>query len=71
LKGHKVSVLLTIKEAAKRLSLSQSKVYRMTIDGELESIHIGRAVRVPEKAVDDLINQQRPSFPDYLKGDDK
>ena len=52
-----MSVLLTIKEAAKRLSLSQSKVYRMTIDGELESIHIGRAVRVPEKAIDDLINQ--------------
>ena len=66
-----MSVLLTIKEAAKRLSLSESKVYRTTIDGELEAIHIGRAVRVPEKAIDDLINQQRPSFPDYLKGDDK
>jgi len=37
----------------------------------LQSIHIGRAVRVPEKALEDLINQQRPSFPDYLKGDKK
>ena len=43
----------------------------MTLDGELESIHIGRAVRVPEKAIDNLINKQRPEFPDYLKGDDK
>ena len=63
--------LLTIRQAAERLSLSESKVYRMTIEGELQSIHIGRAVRVPEKALEDLINQQRPSFPDYLKGDDK
>jgi excisionase family DNA binding protein len=66
-----VSVLLTIQEVAKRLSLSESKVYRMTIEGELQSIHIGRAVRVPEKALEDLITQQRPSFPDYLKGDKK
>jgi len=66
-----VSLLVTIKEAAKRLSISESKVYRMTLDGELESIHIGRAVRVPEKAIDNLINKQRPGFPDYLKGDDK
>ena len=43
----------------------------MTLAGELESIHIGRAVRVPEKAIDNLINKQRPGFPDYLKGDDK
>lgn len=66
-----MSLLVTIKEAAKRLSISESKVYRMTLDGELESIHIGRAVRVPEKAIDNLINKQRPGFPDYLKGDDK
>ena len=66
-----MSLLVTIKEAAQRLSLSKSKVYRMTLDGELESIHIGRAVRVPEKAIDNLINKQRPGFPDYLKGDDK
>lgn len=66
-----MSLLVTIKEAAKRLSLSESKVYRMTLAGELESIHIGRAVRVPEKAIDNLINKQRPGFPDYLKGDDK
>jgi len=66
-----VSVLLTIQEAAKRLSLSESKVYRMTIAGELDSIHIGRAVRVPEKALQDLVNQHRPGFPDYLKAGNK
>jgi len=66
-----VSVLLTIQEAAKRLSLSESKVYRMTIAGELDSIHIGRAVRVPEKAIQKLIDQHRPGFPEYLKGDNK
>jgi excisionase family DNA binding protein len=46
-----MSSLITVKEAAKRLSLSESKVYRMTMDGELASVHIGRAVRVPEEAV--------------------
>jgi len=66
-----VSTLLTIEEVAKRLSLSKSKVYRMTMDGELESLHIGRAVRIPEKAVNELINQNRPSLPDYLKGANK
>jgi excisionase family DNA binding protein len=71
LKGHNVSVLLTIQEAAKRLSLSESKVYRMTIAGELDSIHIGRAVRVPEKAIQKLIDQHRPGFPEYLKGENK
>lgn len=66
-----MSLLITVKEAAKRLSLSESKVYRMTMDGELESIHIGRAVRVPETALDALVNQTRPEFPDYLQGDRK
>ena len=66
-----MSLLITVKEVAKRLSLSESKVYRMTMDGELESIHIGRAVRVPETALDALVNQKRPEFPDYLQGDRK
>lgn len=63
-----MSTLLTIEQAASRLSLSKSKVYRMTLEGELDSVHIGRAVRVPERALNDLINQVRSSVPDYLKG---
>ena len=66
-----MSKLLTIQEAAERLSLSESKVYRMTIQGELESIHIGRAVRVPEKAIEAITNPSRPSLPSYLKGEKK
>jgi excisionase family DNA binding protein len=43
-----MSSLITVKEAAKRLSLSESKVYRMTMSGELYSKRLGRAVRIPE-----------------------
>jgi len=65
----KVSQLVTIKAAAKRLSLSESKVYRMTMEGELDAVHIGRAVRIPSNALDEIINRYRPELPDYLKGE--
>ena len=63
-----MSSLLTVKEAAKRLSLSESKVYRMTLEGELESIHIGRAVRVPEDAVSNFGRIKPLELPGYLQG---
>ena len=44
-------VLLKADEAAEVLSLGRSKVYQMIAAGELPSIRIGRAVRVPTVAL--------------------
>lgn len=43
--------LLTVPEAARRLSLGRATAYRMVQMGELPSVRIGRAVRVPAQAL--------------------
>lgn len=63
-----MSSLLTVRETASRLSLSESKVYKMIDSGELPVQRIGRAVRVPESAVNYLAEPNPLSLPSYLKG---
>ena len=63
-----MSSLLTVRQAAERLSLSESKVYRMTISGELPVQRIGRAVRIPESASNFLAEPEPFALPAYLKG---
>jgi excisionase family DNA binding protein len=63
-----MSSLLTVRQAAERLSLSESKVYRMTISGELPVQRIGRAVRIPESAINFLTEPAPLALPAYLKG---
>jgi excisionase family DNA binding protein len=48
-------LLLTPAEVAVRLGLSRSKVYRMIERGELPSLRIGRAVRVPCRAFEEWL----------------
>ena len=66
-----MSSLLTVRQAAERLSLSESKVYRMTISGELPVQRIGRAVRIPESAINFLAEPTPLALPDYLTGGSK
>ena len=66
-----MSSLLTVRQAAERLSLSESKVYRMIISGELPVQRIGRAVRIPESAINFLAEPSPLSLPAYLKGGQK
>lgn len=40
-------VLLTVTEAARRLSLGRATAYQLVRQGDLPSVRIGRAVRVP------------------------
>lgn len=47
--------LLTLKEVAERLKVSQSWVYRKRRAGILPHIQIGRTTRVREKALDQWI----------------
>ena len=65
-----MSSLITVRNAAQRLSLSESKVYRMATGGELPAVYIGRSLRIPEGAVDALANPfQEASLP--TKGEGK
>jgi excisionase family DNA binding protein len=52
-------MLLTPAEAADYLSIGRSTTYRMIRSGELPSISIGRAVRVPVKALDEWVERQQ------------
>ena len=63
--------LLTVRQAAERLSLSESKVYRMTLSGELPVQRIGRAVRIPESAINFLAEPTPLVLPAYLTGGSK
>ena len=52
-------LLLTPKAAAKRLSLAESTVYQLLTSGQLESISIGRARRIPMEALVSYIDRLR------------
>ena len=49
--------LLTVSEAADMLGLGRSKAYQLVMQGELRSIQIGRARRVPVAALDEFIQR--------------
>jgi excisionase family DNA binding protein len=55
------TILITIDEAARRLSLAPRTIYRLINRGHIESVHIGRAVRVVESSLDSYITSLRHS----------
>jgi len=52
-------LLLTPAEAAEQLGLGRSTVYELLATGELESICIGRARRIPRDALDGYVARLR------------
>ncbi|MGA8725432.1 MAG: excisionase family DNA-binding protein [Acidimicrobiales bacterium] len=48
-------VLLTVEEAAERLSIGRTKAFELIAKGELESVMIGRARRVPVQALEPFV----------------
>lgn len=50
--------LITVEEAARRLSLSRSVVYRLMRDHELDDVKIGRSRRIVADSVDDYIGRK-------------
>lgn len=52
-------LLLTTKEAREVLSLNRTRMYEMLAAGEIPSIRIGRAIRIPVKALEQWIEQQQ------------
>ena len=49
--------LLSPHELAERLSVSRWTVYKMIGDGRIQSIKIGRLVRIPESEVLQIVEQ--------------
>lgn len=52
-------LLLTVQQAAEMLAIGRSTAYELIADGELEVVHIRRAVRVPMAAVEDYVTRLR------------
>lgn len=50
-------LLLKVKDAAKMLGLSRTKVYEMIASGELPVVRIGTAVRVPRQRLLEWIEE--------------
>ncbi|MFF2792159.1 excisionase family DNA-binding protein [Streptomyces sp. NPDC058049] len=52
-------VLLTVEEAARRLSIGRTTCFHLIGSGQLESVPIGRLRRVPAEAVHDFLARLR------------
>lgn len=52
------SYLLSAEEAARRMGVSPSTVYRMIQRYEIEYVRIGRLLRIRPQAVDDYLRKQ-------------
>ena len=52
-------LLLTTKEAAKRLSLARSTLYQLLTAGEIESVKIGGCRRIPLDALAAYVQRLR------------
>ena len=50
-------VMLTIVEAAQRLSIGRSMLYELMASGAIESVHIGRLRRIPVDCLADFVDR--------------
>jgi excisionase family DNA binding protein len=51
-------LLLTVGEAADRLGVGRSFLYQLLQRGELQSLKLGRARRVPLRALDEFVDKR-------------
>ena len=54
-------MLLTVVEAARRLAIGRSSMYRLLEAGQIRSIHVGRSHRIPVDALVEFVNKQQPT----------
>lgn len=52
-------LLLRIEEAADRLGIGRSLMYRLVLSGEVESVPVGRLRRIPCEALTDYVERLR------------
>ncbi len=54
-----IGMLLKVPDAAEILSVGRSTIYNLIAEGELETVHIGRSVRVVTASIEEFIDRQR------------
>jgi excisionase family DNA binding protein len=54
-----VPLLLTAVEAAQMLSVGRTTVYELITAGDLETVHIGRCMRIPADSVHAFVARRR------------
>ena len=65
-------VLLTVTEAALRLGVGRSFLYNLVTRGEIASVKLGRARRIPVAALEEfVIRLQAAGRADAIGGDSK
>jgi excisionase family DNA binding protein len=52
-------VLLRVEEAAELLGLGRTKTYELVLSGELESVKVGKARRIPRAALEEFVERLR------------
>ena len=60
-------ILFSVAEAAGLMGLGRSLVYQLVMRGDLRSIKLGRARRIPAKALDEYIQRLQS---EQCEGDD-
>lgn len=51
--------LLTPDEAARVLSVSRKRIYEMSCAREIDTVHVGRSLRIPADAVESYLARRR------------
>jgi excisionase family DNA binding protein len=51
-------LLVTVTEAASLLGISRSFIYVLLTKGYIKSIHVGRARRIPQTALEEFVNSR-------------
>jgi excisionase family DNA binding protein len=54
-------LLLTVEEAAHRLGIGRTVMYRLVSTGAVESVTLGRLRRVPSECLDEFVSTLRES----------
>lgn len=54
-----MQILLTVEEAAKRLRIGRTSMYRLVSTGDVETVTVGRLRRVPVACLDEYIARLR------------
>ena len=56
--GDRGRLVLTIPQVQQELCIGRSTVYQLIRSGQLETIHIGRSVRVPRTALEEWLRKR-------------
>jgi len=55
--GNRPRLLLTVEEAADRIGICRSNMFKLIRQGDIKSVKVGRLRRVPPAALEDFIQQ--------------